>query len=104
DDSSSPRLPPCASSGILSWESGQSSIYWYTSDMKISLAFLFSLTWLWPALALACPACFTGSDRSRQAYVIAAVLMTVLPFLSIGGVVLWIAVQARKAREVGMKG
>jgi hypothetical protein len=54
-----------------------------------------------PAVAFACPVCFSGEDEARHAYVEAALLMTILPLATIGGFVWWIRrrIRAHEAEE-----
>ena len=45
---------------------------------------------LWPALARACPMCFSGSERSRLAFFDMTIFMSLLPLGMIGGGLLWL--------------
>lgn len=54
-----------------------------------------------PAVALACPVCFSGDDASRHAYVEAALILTIIPLATIGSFVWWIRkrIRAHAAEE-----
>ena len=53
-----------------------------------SIFFLFA-TEVWPSVAAACPACFGASNaRTISAYYASTMLLSLMPFLLIGGVVL----------------
>jgi hypothetical protein len=56
-----------------------------------------ALVLLAPALAYACPVCFSGNEENRTAYFVTFVLLTVLPLLSIGGIVYWLVRRIRRA-------
>jgi hypothetical protein len=49
-----------------------------------------------PAAALACPVCFSGSsDRVLGAYLVSAVVMTLLPLVLVGGFAVWLGRSGR---------
>lgn len=52
-----------------------------------------------PAVALACPVCGTGPERSREAYYNMTALMTLLPLTVIGLLVYLFAKRLRKLDE-----
>jgi hypothetical protein len=54
-----------------------------------------------PGVALACPVCFAAKDEAnRVAFLITTVLLTALPVIMIGGVIVWLA---RRAREMDLE-
>jgi hypothetical protein len=56
------------------------------------------LSGLAPGVALACPVCFAARDKATQlAFLGTTILLTSLPVLMIGGVVVWVA---RRSREI----
>jgi hypothetical protein len=50
-----------------------------------------------PAVAHACPVCFTGTEENRAAYFLTFVLLTSLPLACIGGLVWWVRKRFREA-------
>ncbi len=67
--------------------------------MRHAIAFVAAVAAgaLLPAVALACPVCFSGTEENRTAYFLTFVLLTVLPLLSVGAVVCFIARRYRQA-------
>lgn len=60
-----------------------------------ALALTFVVT-LAPNVAFACPVCFsTVNDANRLAYLLTAVFLTLLPFVVVGGILLWVVRRAR---------
>lgn len=55
----------------------------------------FAVVVFLPALARACPVCFTGTEN-REEYFVTFVLLTVLPLLSVGGILYWIIRRVRQ--------
>ena len=53
-------------------------------------ALALGLATLWPALAHACPVCFSVSPRSRLAFFATTVFLSLLPLGLIGGGVWWL--------------
>lgn len=52
---------------------------------------------LLPSMAMACPACFGASDaRTLSAYYASTVLLSLMPFLMIGGVILGVYVMRER--------
>jgi hypothetical protein len=51
-----------------------------------------------PDAVHACPVCFDSSDENRQAFLVTAAFLTLLPLGMVGGVGLWLR---KRAREVG---
>ena len=59
--------------------------------MRPGAAAALALAALRPGAALACPACFSAStDGVLVAYLVSAVVMTLLPLALVGGLVLWV--------------
>lgn len=57
--------------------------------------------WAAPRLSLACAVCGFGREENRMAFLLTTVVLSVLPLMSIGGVVFWIWRQARlQAQEI----
>jgi len=57
-----------------------------------------TLSGLVPGVALACPKCFAVRDKATQlAFLGTTILLTSLPVLMIGGVIVWVA---RRSREL----
>lgn len=55
-----------------------------------------------PALALACPVCFSAKDEaSRIAFLATTVFLTALPLVLIGGVVMWLTRRVQAAEQAG---
>jgi high-affinity Fe2+/Pb2+ permease len=53
-----------------------------------------------PALALACPVCFSAKNEgARIAFLATTVFLTALPLLLIGGVITWLARRAAQADQ-----
>jgi hypothetical protein len=52
-----------------------------------------------PALVLACPVCGQGREGSGTALLVMSIIMTMLPLLLIGSVVLWIYLRVKKAER-----
>lgn len=50
----------------------------------------FALATLWPALAQACPVCFSLSPRSRWAFLGTTIFLSLLPLGMIGGGLWWL--------------
>lgn len=50
-------------------------------------AFVVTLT---PAVARACPVCFDPNEGNRWAFIATTALLSTLPLLMVGGIVLWI--------------
>ncbi|MEW5852078.1 MAG: hypothetical protein AB2A00_25040 [Myxococcota bacterium] len=44
---------------------------------------------LLPELVLACPACALRQEKNRVAYLVTTALLSVIPLLSVGGLVWW---------------
>lgn len=49
-----------------------------------------AMTLFTPAVAHACPVCFDPNEENRWAFIFTTVLLSTLPLLMVGGVVLWI--------------
>jgi hypothetical protein len=62
--------------------------------IALALAALLAL----PDAVHACPVCFDSSDENRQAFLVTAAFLTLLPLGMVGGVGLWLR---KRAREVG---
>jgi hypothetical protein len=50
----------------------------------------FALSVMWPAIAQACPFCFSGSPRVRMAFFGTTILLSLLPLGLIGVGVVWL--------------
>jgi predicted cobalt transporter CbtA len=60
-------------------------------SLRSLVSFIITLMTLLPALAQACPSCFSnGNPQVLRTYYLTAALMTVLPFLVIGTIALWL--------------
>ena len=66
-----------------------------------SLALGALLVALTPALAFACPVCFSANEANRLAYTTTFVFLTVLPLISVGAIVWWIRKRIRETAGVG---
>jgi hypothetical protein len=56
-----------------------------------------------PRVAFACPVCFyTENDANRVAYLVTAVAMTLLPFVVVGGILLWVVRRVRAAEAANV--
>lgn len=67
----------------------------------LALGSLVAPAALLPGVALACPVCFSGKANVLPVYVGTAALLTVLPFLLLGGIFLWFRRQARARASRG---
>lgn len=68
------------------------------SAARAALAVGMLLAVLLPRVAYACPVCFyTENDANRVAYLVTAIFMTALPFVVVGGILLWVVRRARAA-------
>ena len=65
--------------------------------MRVAIA-AAAVSWLAPAIALACPVCFDANEANRDAYVGTTVLLSLLPLAFVGAVVLALRARSR-ARE-----
>lgn len=65
----------------------------------LAAALSLCLVALLPALAHACPVCFSANEENREAYLLTFVLLTVLPLLSIGALGWWLARRIRRAEQ-----
>ncbi len=54
-----------------------------------------------PLAALACPVCFAAEERQLWAYLGTAVLLSLLPFLLFGGIVLWVRWEGQRFSRTG---
>jgi hypothetical protein len=52
-----------------------------------------------PGLVLACPVCGQGREGSGTALLVMSIIMTMLPLVLIGSVVLWISLRVKKAER-----
>ena len=57
-----------------------------------------ALVWLTPALALACPVCFSATEANRDAFLGTTVFLSLLPLLFIGGVVFVLRQRAKRGQ------
>jgi hypothetical protein len=55
--------------------------------------------WLMPAIASACPGCFSAADSNRVAFLVTTVVMSLLPLGMIGAGLLWLRRQALRVAE-----
>ena len=63
---------------------------------KVLAALAAWVVGLLPRVAYACPVCFyTENEANRVAYLVTAVFMTALPFVVVGGILLWVVRRAR---------
>ena len=63
-----------------------------------------SAAWWVPRVAFACPVCFyTENEANRLAYLLTAILLTGLPFVVVGGILLWVVRRARAAEAAGSR-
>lgn len=61
---------------------------------------LLALALVLPRVSEACSVCFSGRDEARTAYVLTTVLLSLLPLICVGGLVLWLRARHRAlARE-----
>lgn len=68
----------------------------FSARFRRALALVaFAVVGAVPALARACPVCFTGTEN-REEYFVTFVLLTVLPLLSIGGILYWVIRRVRQ--------
>lgn len=66
--------------------------------MRRAIASLFALvTVLVPSLASACPVCGQGREGTESALLIMSGVMSALPLVMAGGIVLWIVLRVRAA-------
>ena len=63
---------------------------------RARLAALAAAT-LWPAIAQACPFCFSGSPRVRMAFFLTTILLSLLPLAMIGIGIAWVVRSGRFA-------
>jgi hypothetical protein len=50
-------------------------------------------------VANACPVCGVGPEKGQGTYIFMSGILSALPLLSIGGVVLWVALRVRAAAK-----
>ena len=62
----------------------------------LALVVLVTLLALMPAVAHACPSCFSGTEEGREAFFHTFLLLTTLPLLAVGGVIYWLIRRARQ--------
>lgn len=53
------------------------------------------VAWLEPALARACPVCFSATEANRDAYLGGTIFLSLLPLALLGGLALLIRYRAR---------
>jgi hypothetical protein len=59
---------------------------------------------LMPSIVMACPACFAASsERTLRAYYLSTMLLTVMPFVLIGGVIFAVFLIGRRPDSVSGK-
>ena len=63
---------------------------------RVALAALIG-TWLLPAVALACPVCFSATEANRGAYLGTTVFLSLLPLAVIGSVLVFLRVRSKQA-------
>jgi len=63
---------------------------------------LLALAWVvaLPEVAHACPVCFDSSDENRQAFLVTAAFLTLLPLGMVTGAGLWLRKRARQAGQI----
>lgn len=49
-----------------------------------------------PSVAFACPVCFSGSDETREAFLLTTAILTFLPLAMIGGFLYVLVVRSRE--------
>lgn len=73
--------------------------------MRLALAPLAVLVTLaLPRLAWACPVCGQGREGSESAMLVMTGIMSALPLLMAGGIVVWVVARARAASKEGSSG
>lgn len=67
-------------------------------SFPLMLSFLLNLVYIQSALA--CSVCFVSKKENLMAFFATGVLLSLLPFLLVGGVGLWLYRQAKARREM----
>jgi hypothetical protein len=69
-----------------------------TTTTRTLAALAFAVGVLSPAVAFACPVCFSGNEANRNAYFLTFLLMTALPLAMMGGLFWYLR---KRSRELG---
>ncbi len=63
---------------------------------RAALTVLIS-TWLVPAVAFACPVCFSATEANRGAYLGTTIFLSLLPLAAIGSIVVFLRVRSKQS-------